>query len=71
MVTDENHGAHHLYSIIGHPEHLDHARSAFQHLGAKKFGAHYLDSVIGYPEHLDHPRNAFRHLDAENYERIT
>ena len=64
----KNHGAHHLDSIIGHPEHLHHARNAFWHLDAKNYGAHVLDSIIGHSKHLDHARNAFWHLDAKNYE---
>ena len=59
VVTNKNYGAHHLNSVIGHPEHLDQARSAFQHLDAKNYGAHHVDSIIGHFEHLDHPRNAF------------
>ena len=40
-ATDaKNYGAHHLDSVTGHPEHLDHARNVFRDLDAKNYGAH-------------------------------
>ena len=53
-LEPKTYGTHHLDSVIGHPEHLDHALNAVRDLEIKNYGAHHLDSVIGHPEHLEH-----------------